>query len=201
MAKKCYAEGLLTGISGNLSVFDEETGTMLITPTSLPYDEMLAEDIVNINLDGLHVENGSQAGGKQMRKPSSEWPMHAEIYKHYPNIKAQIHTHSPYATSFALRVMKNNENTAIPFILIEMKPILGGDIKVAEFAPPGTAEVGQKAIKALKDRHACLLASHGVLAAGETLEQAHTRAACLEEVAKIYSIALSNGLPIKEITQ
>jgi ribulose-5-phosphate 4-epimerase/fuculose-1-phosphate aldolase len=185
MARKCFDEGLLTGISGNLSMFDEESGVMVITPTSLPYDEMQADDIVCINLDGKPIDD------KHTRKPSSEWPMHAVVYKEQPHIKAIIHTHSPYATSFAL------SGTNIPLVLIEMKPILGGDVKVAEFAPPGTAEVGQSAVKALKGRHVCLMESHGALAVGETLNQAYIRAACLEEVAKIYSIALSNGLPVK----
>ena len=179
IAKRCYNEGLLTGISGNVSVFDRESGVMAITPTSLPYDEMLVDDIVCITLDGQSVS------GKH--KPSSEWPMHAVIYKENPGISAIIHTHSAYATSFAIN------NMSIPVILIEMVPVLGGDIKLAEFAMPGTQELGLKAVEALKDKYACLLANHGVLAIGESLDKAYIRATCLEDIAKTYSFSLNNG--------
>ena len=74
-----------------------------------------------------------------------------------------------------------------------MVPFLGGNVEVAEFALPGTVEVGIEAAKKLKDRYACLMANHGVLAVGESLEQAHTRAIYTEDAAKIYCLALSNG--------
>jgi len=185
MAKRCHAEGLLTGVSGNVSMYDPDIFTMAITPTSMLYDQMEVDDIVCIALDGQLVD------GKH--KPSSEWRMHATIYQRYSSVKAQIHTHSPYATSFAV------SGTPIPLILVEMLPLLGGDVKVAKFASAGTAEVGHNALNVLVNRNACLLESHGALAVGGNLEQAYIHATCLEEVAKTYAIALSNGFEIKEI--
>ncbi len=179
MSKRCYREALFAGTSGNLSYFDRETGEMYITPGSVPYETMTKDELVRMTLDGEVLEGE--------RKPSSEWRMHAEIYRNKPEVSAVIHTHSPYATSFAVN------NRKLPVILIEMVPFLGGDVEVADFAIPGTVEVGIEAVKKLKDRNACLMANHGVLAVGASLEQAHTRAVYTEDAAKIYSLALNNG--------
>lgn len=179
MSKRCYREALFAGTSGNLSYFDREAGEMYITPGSVPYETMTADELVRMTLDGEVLEGE--------RKPSSEWRMHAEIYRQKPEVSAVIHTHSPYATSFAVN------NRKLPVILIEMVPFLGGDIEVADFAIPGTVEVGTEAVKKLQDRYACLMANHGVLAVGASLEQAHTRAVYTEDAAKIYSLALNNG--------
>ncbi len=179
MTKRSYSEALFAGTSGNLSYFDHETGRMFITPGSTPYETMQEEDLVCMTLDGEVLEGS--------RKPSSEWRMHAEIYRQKPEVASVIHTHSPYATSFAVN------NKKIPVILIEMVPFLGGDVDVAEFAIPGTVEVGVEAVKKLEDRYACLMANHGVLAVGKNLEQAHIRAVYTEDAAKIYSLALNNG--------
>ncbi len=179
MTLRCYSEGLFAGTSGNLSVYDRETGYMYITPSSYPYERMIAEDIMVITLDGTAVDGS--------HKPSSEWRMHAAIYRAMPEVGAIIHTHSPYATSFAVNRLP------VPVILIEMVPFLGGDVPVADFAIPGTEAVGGNAVAVLGDRNACLMANHGALAIGSDLEQAHIRAVYVEDAAKICSIAKSNG--------
>ena len=185
-AKRSYQEKLFAGTSGNLSAYDEESGRMVITPTSVPYEEITPEDMVVMDLDGTVYEG--------TRRPSSEWRMHAAVYQAKPETGAIIHTHSPYATAFAVNHRKS------PVILIEMVPFLGGDIPLARFAYPGTAAVGEEAVKVLRDRGGCLLANHGVLTIGESLDQAHIRAVYVEDAAKICSIAMSNG-PIYPITE
>lgn len=177
--KQSYNEALFAGTSGNLSTYNHNDGVMLITPSSVAYDTMTIDDIMALKLDGAILEGH--------HRPSSEWRMHAEIYKKMPSVGSIVHTHSPYATSFAV------SNETIPVILIEMIPFLGGDIQVANFALPGTAEVGLEAIKKLKDRNSCLLANHGAVAIGANLSQAHIRAVYVEDAAKIYSLAKSNG--------
>ncbi len=184
MAHRSYEEALFAGTSGNLSVYDREKETMIITPSSIPYETMEEEDLVLMRLTGEIIE--------WKHKPSSEWRMHAAVYKERKDVGAVVHTHSPYATSFAV----NRES--IPVILIEMIPFLGGDVMVADFALPGTEDVGLEALKVLKGRNACLMSNHGVLAVGETLEQAHIRAIYVEDAAKIYSLARSNG-DVKEV--
>ena len=179
VTKQSYREALIAGTSGNISYYDHASGEMFITPGSLPYETMTEEDLVRMTLDGEVLEGE--------RKPSSEWRLHAEVYRQKPEISSVIHTHSPYATSFAVN------NQSIPVILIEMVPFLGGEVEVADFAIPGTVEVGVEAVKKLNGRNACLMANHGVLAVGENLDQAHIRAVYTEDAAKIYSLALNNG--------
>lgn len=179
MSRRAYGQALFAGTSGNLSIYDRESGLMLITPSSVPYETMEKDDLVLMKLDGEVVEGTN--------RPSSEWRMHAVIYQEKEVVSAILHTHSPYATSFAVNKQE------IPVILIEMVPFLGGSVPVAEFALPGTESVGEEAVKALAGRNACLMANHGVLAVGTTLEQAHIRAVYVEDAAKIYSLALSNG--------
>lgn len=178
-ALRAYKLGFFAGTSGNLSLYDKDMGVMAITPSSLAYEDMHDDDIVIMKLDGSIVE------GKH--KPSSEAPMHAAIYKECPDAGGVVHTHSPYATALAV----NNED--IPVILIEMIPYFGGGIKTASFELPSTAELGKGAVPYLKESGACLLANHGVVTMGATLEKAYSRAVYVEDAAKIYCIAKQNG--------
>lgn len=178
-ARLSYSKELFAGTSGNLSMYDHENDVMIITPSSIPYETMDSDDIMLMKLNGEILEGTN--------RPSSEWRMHAAVYKERPSVNAVIHTHSPYATSFAV----NGE--IIPIILIEMVPFIGGAISVAKFALPGTEEVGLEALKVLDESSVCLLANHGVLAIGDSLEQAHIRTIYAEDAAKIYSLAKSNG--------
>ena len=180
---QAFHEGLFSGTSGNMSCFLREEGLMLITPTSVRYDVMRAENIVIMRLDGTVAEG--------RLKPSSEWRMHAAVYSHCPDVSAVFHTHSPYATAFAV-----NHQT-IPAVLIEALVFLGGDIRCAPYATPGTEEVGLNAVPALDGRKGCTLANHGVLAVGDDLAQAYLNAEYIEDVAKVYAIAKSIGTPVE----
>ena len=178
-AQRAYREKMFAATSGNLSVFDRESGKIYITPGSFPYEEMTPEDIMAIDLNGNILE------GKH--SPSSEWRMHAAIYRADKRVNAIVHTHSPYATAFAINHMR------IPAVLYEMVFFLGGDIPVAEGAIPGTPEVGENCVPVLKERNGCLMANHGALTVGDTLDRAYTRAVYIEDAAKAYSIALTHG--------
>ena len=179
MAKKAYADKMFAATSGNLSIYDRETGRMYITPGSFPYERMTPDDAMVIDLDGNVLEGA--------HRPSSEWRLHTAVYRAYPEVNAVVHTHSPYATSFAIN------RTPIPAVLYEMVFFLGGDIPVARGAIPGTPEVGEYCAEALKDRFGCLMANHGALAVGDTLARAYTRAVYIEDAAKAYSLALTHG--------
>lgn len=178
-ALECYNEKLFAGTSGNLSVFDRETCTIAITPTGLPYSSMASGDIVLMRLDGTVLEPG--------HKPSSEWRLHAEIYKARLDVNAVVHTHSPYATSFAVAGLP------VPLILIEMIIFLGGEVPLAEFAIPSTELVGTNAVIAMGSGNACLMANHGVVTAGSTLQEAQIRAVYVEDAARIATLAKING--------
>ena len=177
-----FRAGLFSGTSGNMSCWLPDQKLMLITPTSVRYEEMTPDQIVLMSLDGTVVEGAL--------KPSSEWRMHAAIYENYPDVMAVFHTHSPYATAYAAT------RQTIPAILIEAHAFLGGDIRCADYATPGTKEVGLNAVPALWGRGGCTLANHGVLAVGDSLAQAYLRAEYVEDLAKIACIAKQIGTPV-----
>ncbi len=179
--KRAYALGLFAGTSGNLSIYDSAKGEIFITPSSTPYETMQVEDIVAIDMDG-HVLDGKLL-------PSSEWRLHATIYKARPDARAVVHTHSPYATAYATM------NRPIPMILVEMLPFIGDTVKVARFALPGDPAVGTEAVRALEGRKGCLLQNHGVVAIGEDLPSAFTTAVYIEDAAKICYLADTAGVP------
>ena len=131
----------MAGTSGNISAYFREKQWIVITPSSYDYSLMAEEDIVVIDLDGNLVEG--------RHKPSSEWKMHAEIYRHLSHANAVVHTHSPYASSFAVN------HQEIPVVLIEMIPFLKGKLEVSPYAQQGSAEVGLNAVPIL-ERKKCL---------------------------------------------
>ena len=182
IAKKAYNEKLMAGTSGNVTMFDHKRGQMAVTPSNFDYIDMTPDDVVVMNLDGEVLEGE--------HKPSSEWRMHAEVYRAREDISACVHTHSPRATSFAVVQEK------VPVILTEMMPFIGGDIPLAEFALPGTVELGYNTVSALEKRNACLLENHGVVAIGKNLDQAYLRAVYVEDAAKIYHYARALGTPV-----
>lgn len=181
-ARKAYEEKLMAGTSGNMSAYCPEEKLIVITPSSYDYSIMEEKDIVVIDFDGNVVEG--------CHKPSSEWKMHGEIYKHLPWVGAVVHTHSPYATCFAVN------HQEIPVILIEMIPFLKGKLEVSRYAEQGSAEVGLNAVPILERKNACLMANHGVVAVGATMEEAYINSVYVEDTAKIYHMALSAGQPV-----
>lgn len=182
VTKQAYADKMFAATSGNLSIYDRENGRMYITPGSYPYEIMTVDDVMVIDLDG-NILDGPH-------KPSSEWRMHAAIYRAKEDVNAVVHTHSPFATAFAIN------NMEIPPILYELIYFLGGNIRVAEGAIPGTPEVGENCVKVMENRNGCLMGNHGALAVGADLPSAYTRAVYIEDAAKAYSIALGHG-PVK----
>ncbi len=181
-AKKAYREKLMAGTSGNMSVYIPERGYMIITPSSYDYEIMEEKDMVVTDLEGNMIEG--------CHRPSSEWRMHAEIYKSLPHVRAVVHTHSPYATSFAVN------HQEIPVVLIEMIPFLKGKIEVSAYAKQGSAQVGLNAVEILRRKNACLMANHGVVAVGESVESAYINSVYVEDTAKIYYMALTSGRPV-----
>jgi L-fuculose-phosphate aldolase/L-ribulose-5-phosphate 4-epimerase len=178
-ARRSFEEKLFAGTSGNLSIYDPDSGTMAITPSGIDYPTMLEEDIALLRPDGTILEGRCA--------PSSEWRMHAAIYRNRADIRAVIHTHSPYATAFSVI------RESIPAILEEMLLHIGGEIFVSEFAATGTEELGLEALKVLRRRRCCLLANHGVLAVGEDIRRAYGSAIYAEDAAKVCAIARGQG--------
>jgi L-fuculose-phosphate aldolase len=154
-AQKLVTVGLNKGTSGNCSVRDA-TG-FIITPSGVNAEEMTANSMVNMQLDGSFETN---------KKPSSEWYFHRDIYQQRSEVNAVIHTHSMFATTIACL-----HKDIPPFHY--MIAVAGGDsIRCAPYALFGTQALSNAAMLALEDRKACLLANHGMIAIGASLEEA-----------------------------
>ena len=181
--RKMYNTGLVAGTSGNISMRNpDKEDSFFITPSSMAYDQIQEHDIVEINSKGEPYIKGL--------RPSSEWQMHVCVYERFKQYNAIVHTHSTFATSFAVT------HEDIPLILIEMRPYLGGDLHVAPYRPAGSKELGEVILPYLEDRNSCLLANHGTISCGETLEDAFMAAEYVEDAAKIYYYAKTSGTPV-----
>ena len=172
------ASGLNQGTSGNISARHE--GRMIITPSATPYEAMTPEMLAATPLDG----DGAWEGPL---KPSTEWRFHLDLMRARPEVGAVVHTHSTFATALAMT------RRPIPAAHYMVAAFGGTDVRVAEYATYGTAALSENAIRAMEGRNACLLANHGALVAGPTLEKAMWLAVELETLARQYVIAL--GLP------
>ena len=172
------ALGINQGTSGNISCRHGEG--MLISPTSTPYDTLQPEDIVFMGWDG-------EVDGRL--PPSSEWRFHLDIMKARPEVNAVVHAHPTYCTTIAIMGRK------IPAIHYMVAVAGGSDIRCAPYATFGTAELSAHAVEALRDRKACLLAQHGMIAVGSSLSQAMWLAVEVETLARQYHGALQIGEP------
>lgn len=177
-ARQMNALGINQGKSGNVSARVE--GGFLVTPSGIPYEDLQPADLVRVGLDG-------HASGH--RAPSSEWRFHRDIYRTRAEAGAVVHTHSSYATTFACL------GRCIPPFHYEVAFAGGKDIRCAPYRTFGTQELSDVAIEALRDRKACLLAQHGVIAFGTDLADALRLADKVEHLARIYWQALQVGEP------
>jgi L-fuculose-phosphate aldolase len=178
-SKKLVESGLVTGTSGNVSIRDPKEDWMWITPSAVPYEQMIEMDLVAIDLT-----TGAKQAGR--REPSSETPMHRAIYLENPGIRAIIHTHSPYATMFA---SAGKEIPALHYLVAD----LGDCVPIAPYAIFGTEALGRQVTSALQKANGALLEHHGVVAVGETLADAYRRAELIEYLAKVSFGALLLG--------
>jgi L-fuculose-phosphate aldolase len=172
-------EGLSPGTSGNASA--RLGDGFLITPTGMAYSDLIPEDIVFMD------ENGVSAKGT--RKPSSEWRFHLTVYAARKSANAIVHTHSRFATALACA------RKPIPAFHYMVAVAGGYDIPLADYATFGTKELADAVAAALIDRNACLMANHGQLACGETLEAALGMAREVETLAAQYVAVLQIGDP------
>lgn len=177
---------LTVGTWGNISCRVPGQDYFAITPTGMSYDMLAPEDIVILDLRG-NIISGA-------RKPSIELPLHLAIYDSRKDIKAIVHTHSVYATAMAVA------RREIPGAVEDLVQIVGGSVRVNEYALPGTEQLGINTVKAMKGRNAVLLANHGMLGAGRDLEEAFKVCQVVEKSAQIIILAQLMG-GVVELTQ
>ena len=179
---RMFADGLVTLTSGNISIYDPESGYMAITPSGIPYAETRPEDIVIMTLDGRVID------GK--RKPSSENQLHAAVYRVRQDARAVVHTHSTFATVLGIAGRKVE---AVHFLLPN---VMGrADVPLLPYVTYGTKELADEVEAAMKETPAVLLQNHGMVASGSSLEDAYVRASAVETTAELQWRAECMGKP------
>ena len=177
ICRRMNSTGINQGTAGNLSL--RLAKGFLITPSSLPYDIMQPDDLVEMDFDGTYVG----------RRPSSEWRFHRDILKQRTDIEVVLHCHSMYATTLACH------HKTIPSFHY-MTGVAGGTtIRCASYATFGTQALSDAALIALEGRTACLLGQHGQISLGKTLESALWLAIEVETLSRMYVQALTLGEP------
>lgn len=180
VAKEMYTSGLVAGTWGNISArIDDEY--MVLTPSGMDYEKLVPEEMVIVNLRTLEYEGNL--------KPSIEAAMHAAIFLDRPEIHGSMHTHSTYALTVA------TAGKDLPPICDDQVQILGGDIRLSPYTLPGTKEMADEVVKALKGRCGALIANHGAVTVGRTLREAFTASQVLEKAAMVYVNCQSIGGP------
>lgn len=170
--------GMNAGTAGNVSA--RTAKGMIITPTGITGAEVSPKALVAMTLDG-RVEG--------RLRPSSEWEMHAAIYRAAPRAGAIVHTHSDHATALACL------NLPLPAFHYAVANFGGDDVRLAPYVTFGTTALAEAAARAIEGRTACLLANHGMICHGADAEAALRTAILLETLARQYLIARAAGAP------
>ena len=184
-ALEMYRSGLVAGTWGNISARIDDT-YMAITPSGMDYEGLSADQMCIVNMDTLEYEGNL--------KPSIEAIVHAAIFRDRPEVNGVMHTHSTYALTVA------TARKEIPSICEDQVQILGGSIRVADYAIPGTKEMAEACVEALKGRQGALIANHGAISCDVSLAKAFIGSQIIEKAAMVYINSMAIGGPV-EISQ
>lgn len=171
--------GLVMWTSGNVSGRDPETNLVIIKPSGVSFEHLRADDLVVVDLDGRVVHGDL--------KPSVDTASHLYVYRHRPDVHSIVHTHSPFATSFAIR------GEPLPIYTTTSAAMFGREIPVSDFATIGEEQIGREIVGKIGDCSAILLRSHGVFTVGATVNAALKATVILEETAEAVHYALLRG--------
>jgi L-fuculose-phosphate aldolase len=167
-----YKQGLAPGKSGNVSMKKDEVVAITATKTSLR--EVKSESVALVSLDGKIISEGVI--------PSSELELHLMIYNERDDVKGIVHTHSPYATGFALAGKKINR-------LEGFGPVHKSHLEMVEYAPPGSSKLAQMVKNSLKKEDVLIMEGHGVVCVGTSLNEALLLAEWVEKTAETLFVA------------
>ena len=179
--RQLATSGLIAGRDGNLSVRVAKERA-LVTPTNTIKSLIHARDMVEVDLSGRSRSRGP-------RKPTSELDLHLRILRHRPDVQAVVHAHPPTVTGFAVA------GEAIPDNLLPELIFVVGPVALVPFGRPGTPELGDRVVPYLEGHNALLLANHGAVTMGRTLDEAWIRMESLEHCARIIVAARAIGTP------
>ncbi len=179
--RQLAARGLIAGRDGNLSV-RLAADRVLVTPCGHIKSLVSARDMVEVDLTARARRRGP-------RKPTSELDLHLRILRHRPDVQAVVHAHPPTATAFAVA------GEEIPDNLLPELIFMVGPVPLVPYGTPGTPELGDRVMPYLKGHDALLLANHGAVTMGKTLDEAWIRMESLEHCARIILAARLIGQP------
>jgi len=183
---KCNLElpknDLVKMTSGNVSGRDAETNLVVIKPSGVSFEDLTPAHMVVVDMDGNVVEGDL--------KPSTDTDTHLFVYNHRPDVFGMVHTHSVYASTFAVL------GQPIPACLTACA-MLGGEVPLGGYAPIGGEEIGQEIIDKIGRALAIIMQNHGVFTIGSSPQEATKIAVEVEEVAKITHLAMTRGEPIQ----
>jgi L-fuculose-phosphate aldolase len=173
--------GIVHGTAGNMSIRDEESGLIAISPSGMPYPTVTAADVVIVNDQGEVIDG--------RRKPSSETPLHTMVMRARPDVRAIVHTHAHFATVISCM------RPYLPPILTESCLAAGARVPVTRYGLTGTPDFGESVIEVLTpDSKAVILKNHGLITFGHSFANALAVSEIVEEAAKVYIHALAaNG--------
>ena len=183
---KCNLElpknDLVKMTSGNVSGRDPETGLVVIKPSGYSFEDLTPAHMVVVDMDGQVVEGDL--------KPSTDTDTHLYVYQRRPDVFGMVHTHSVYASTFAVL------GEPIPACLTACA-MLGGEIPLGGYAPIGGEAIGQEIIDKIGRAKAIVMQNHGVFTIGSSAPEATKMAVEGEEIAKITHLAMMRGKPIQ----
>lgn len=172
---------LVTSTSGNVSGRDAETGYVVIKPSGVKFEDLLPEHIVVVDLDGKVIDGDL--------KPSTDTDTHLYVYQRRDDVMGMVHTHSTYASTFAVL------GQPIPTCLTTCG-MIGGEVPLGRYAPIGGEDIGQEIIDKIGRSLAIVMQNHGVFTIGSSPQHATKVAVEVEEIAKITHLAMLRGNPI-----
>lgn len=169
--------GIVHGTAGNMSIRDQESGLIAISPSGIPYPNVTPADVVIVN------DRGEVIDGK--RKPSSETPLHTMVMRARPDIRTVVHTHSHYATVVSCI------RPRLPNILTEVC-LAVGNVPVTRYGLTGTEDFGASVVEVVEpETKAVIIKNHGLICFGDSFDQTLGVAEVVEEAAKVYVNALA----------
>jgi L-fuculose-phosphate aldolase len=178
IGRRVYNKGFAAANDGNISVRlnDKE---IICTPTMVSKGFMKPQDICKVDYEGKQI-----AGA---RKRSSEILLHLSVYKHRPDVQAVVHCHPPHATAFAVA------HEPIPKCILPEVEVFLGEVPIAVYETPGGQKFAETIVPYLKDCNTILLANHGTITFGPTLEKAHWNSEIIDAYCRILILSKQLG--------
>lgn len=182
VGKAMLQTGLVAGTWGNISAWDPSRSGYWITPSGMDYMSLTEDDLVLLDLEGQILEG--------TRIPSSEYLLHASIYRERQDVQGIVHTHSVFATAHAV------SQVSLPGLVEDLVMITGGEVEVSEYHLPGTKELAQAVVNSLRNKNAVFLANHGLVGVGSSVREALKVCQVVEKSAQVHIMARLLGTPV-----